>query len=150
MLDLVAQQLFVQWAPLIPFLHDSSPIPHLSQVEVVLSPQEQLMSIRQLLARFPSQAIKLTHAPTISFLVQHAICTGEATPINMVTCRRSPLDHNRINVVVTNMLAKGTQMGTFVSSINWTISKKRFYVDFRPLNKVLIRDFYPLPRVDDP
>ena len=154
-IDFDAHKLLVPHASPIPLLQDSSPSPHLSQVQVALSPQERLVSIRQLLARFPSLTLQPTHAPTVSFPVQHAIRTGEATPIRMATRRRSPLDHDRIDAAVTDMLTKGIIVP---STSDWVsephLVKKddgtfRFCIDFRPLNKVTIHDLYPLPRVDD-
>ena len=155
MIDFDAHKLIVPQAPPIPLLHDSPHVPHLSQVQVALSPKERLISVRQLLARFPSLALQPTHAATVSFPVQHVICTGDATPIRMATRRFSPLDHDRIDVAVTDMLTKGI---IIPSTIDWVsephLVKKddgtfRFCIDFRPLNKVTIHDLYPLPRVDD-
>ena len=90
MIDFDAHKLIVPQAPHIPLLHDRPHVPHLSQVQVALSPKERLISVRQLLAHFPSLALQPTHAAAISFLVQHVIHTGDAAPIHMATCRRSP------------------------------------------------------------
>ena len=90
MIDFDAHKLIVPQAPPIPLLHDSPHVPHLSQVQVALSPKERLISVRQLLARFPSLAAQPTHAATVSFPVQHVIRTGDAAPIRMAT-RRRPL-----------------------------------------------------------
>ena len=77
-IDFNSHKFLVPHASPIPLLQDSSPSPHLSQVQVALSPQERLVSIRQLLARFPSLTLQPTHAPTVSFPVQHVIRTGDA------------------------------------------------------------------------
>ena len=77
MIDFDAHKLIVPQAPLIPILHGSPHVPLLNQVQVALSPKEWLISIRQLLARFPSLALQPTHAPTVSFPVQHDIRTGD-------------------------------------------------------------------------
>ena len=155
MIDFNAHKLIVPQAPPIPLLHDSPHVPHLSQVQVALSPKERLISVRQLLARFPSLAAQPTHAATVSFSVKHVIRTGDVSPMHMATRRTPPLDHDRINAAVTDML---TKVIIIPSTSDWVsephLVKKddgtfRFYIDFRPLNKVTIHDLYPLPRVDD-
>ena len=82
-----------------------------------------------------------------------SLVPGDTTPIYMTTHRHSSLNHNRIDVVVTNMLNKDI----IIPSTNDWISNRhlikkddgtfRFYISFKPLNKVTIHDTYPLPRV---
>ena len=155
MIDFDAHKLMSPQAPPTLLLHDSPHVPHLSQVQVALSPKERLISVRQLLAHFPSLAPQHTHATTVAFPVQHVIRKGDAAPIRMATCRRSPLDNDHIDVFVTDLLTKAI---IIPSTSDWVsechLVKKddgtfRFCIDFRPFNKVTIHELYPLPRVDD-
>ena len=88
-------------------------------------------------------------------LVTHQINTGSSQPIRQPT-RRLPL-HKRAeaDTLLKDMLIKGV---IEPSSSPWTspivLVKKKdgstcFCVDYRKLNKVTVKDSYPLPRIDD-
>ncbi|MCO5587968.1 hypothetical protein L7F22_041921 [Adiantum nelumboides] len=92
---------------------------------------------------------------TINFLVSHSIRTGDAFPIKTLIRQRSPMEMERINKAIDDMLTKGVIVP---SNSDWAsephLVKKddgsyRFCIDFRPLNQVTQHDVYPLSRLDD-
>ena len=62
--------------------------------------------IRRLLREFPTLLRKTTTTTQINFPVQHTILTVVGQPVRMATRRRSPLDNQRINQAVKDMLDK--------------------------------------------
>ena len=106
MIDFDAHKLIVPQAPPIPLLHNSPHVPHLSQVQVALSPNERLIFVRQLLARFLSLALQPTHATTISFPEQHVIHTRDDSPIHMATRPRSPLVKSQLLINRPNQVKR--------------------------------------------
>ncbi|MCO5554420.1 hypothetical protein L7F22_007950 [Adiantum nelumboides] len=96
-----------------------------------------------------------TNTQTHNLPTNHSINTGKSPPICIATCRRLPLEEERINQAVDEMLKKGVirpSCSDWVSEPH--LVKKddgsfRFCIDFRPLNKINVHDLYPLPRLDD-
>ena len=86
--------------------------------------------------------------------VEHEIDTGDSSPIRCAPRRMSPQKMKREEECVTEMLTGGQ---IEPSDSPWSspvvlVTKKdggtRFYVDYRRLNDV-VKDAYPLPRIDD-
>ena len=87
--------------------------------------------------------------------VEHAIDTGHSTPIRCAPRRMSPRKIKQEETGVAEMLAGGQ---IELSNSPWSapvvlVTKKdggtRFCVDYRRLNLVMVKDAYPLPRIDD-
>ena len=91
----------------------------------------------------------------VNLPIPHDIPTTDATPIRMAARHRSPLDNLRINKGVRDMLRKDI---IEPSSSDWVslrhlVQKEDgtfgFCIDFRPLNKIVKHDLYPLPHIGD-
>ena len=129
---------------------------HIMHTQVHLeSTTVRTADIRRLLREFPTLFRKTTTTTQINLPVQHTIPTATGQPVRMAARRRSPLDNQRINQAVRDMLDKDI---IEPSSSDWVsephLVRKddgtfRFCIDFRPLNKVTKHDLYPLPRIDD-
>ena len=87
--------------------------------------------------------------------VEHAIDTGATAPIRCAPRRMSPQKNKKEEACVTEMLT-GSQIE--LSDSPWSapvvlVTKKdggtRFCVDYRRLNLAMVKDAYPLPRIDD-
>jgi hypothetical protein len=140
----------------IPLFMDPAPTMVLVNTQVtIVFPVERLHNLKALLQKFPSLFQKSVKTTQVNFPTRHVINTGAAQPVYMATRRRSPLEHDRINQAVQEMLDKGI---VEPSSSEWVsephLVKKddgtyRFCVDFRPLNRITVHDRYPLPRIDD-
>ncbi|WVZ80953.1 hypothetical protein U9M48_028386 [Paspalum notatum var. saurae] len=88
----------------------------------------------------------------IEFLIE--LLPGTA-PIAMRQYRMAPIEHEKVKKNIDELLAKGYIRP---SSSPWAfpvfvekkdIDVKRMCVDYRALNKVTIKNKYPLPRIDD-
>ena len=121
----------------------------------IVSPEERQHDIRSLLQAFPSLFQPSAQTAKVNCPTRHIIPTGDAPPVYMAHRRRSPLEQERINKAVREMLGQGIIRH---SSSEWVsephLVRKddgsyRFCVDFRPLNKITVHDKYPLPRIDD-
>ncbi|BHF69809.1 hypothetical protein SprV_0301285600 [Sparganum proliferum] len=88
-------------------------------------------------------------------LVQHEINTGTAAPQRQ-PARRIPIHYQtELNGIISDLLAQGI---IEPSKSPWaapvTLVKKkdghlRLCIDYRQLNKVTVRDSFPIPRIDD-
>nr|VZI26222.1 unnamed protein product [Spirometra erinaceieuropaei] len=88
-------------------------------------------------------------------LVQHAINTGTTAPQRQLA-RRIPIHYQmELNSIISDLLAQGV---IEPSNSPWaapvTLGKKkdghlRLCIDYRQLNKVTVRDSFPIPRIDD-
>ncbi|MCO5566622.1 hypothetical protein L7F22_020299 [Adiantum nelumboides] len=122
---------------------------------VVVDQCTRLHDIRTMLCQFPKLFKTQTHASQINLPITHHINTGNAPPIRMPSCRRYPLEKERISMAVQDMLRKGVikpSCSDWVSKphLVWKEDDSyKFCIDFWPLNKVTIHDLYPLPRIDD-
>ena len=73
----------------------------------------------------------------------------------MASRRRSPLEQQQIQAAVHDMLQRGIiepSNSAWVSEPHLVRKEDgsfRFCIDFRQLNKVIVHDKYPLPRIDD-
>uniref|UniRef100_A0A669BG86 Gypsy retrotransposon integrase-like protein 1 n=1 Tax=Oreochromis niloticus TaxID=8128 RepID=A0A669BG86_ORENI len=88
-------------------------------------------------------------------LTEHAIETGNATPVNLPPYRTSPAKKRVIEEQVQQMLKDNiiepstSPWAAPVVIVNRAAAEPRFCVDFRGLNQVTRKDSYPLPRVDE-
>ena len=87
--------------------------------------------------------------------VEHEIDTGDGCPIRCAPRQMSPQKMKKEEECVTEMLTGGQ---IEPSDSPWSspvvlVTKKdggtRFCVDYHKLNDVMVKDVYPLPRIDD-
>lgn len=104
---------------------------------------------------FPELLPKDTFQSITNAPYKHKIDTGDASPIASRDYRRSFMENQTIAEEVKKMLASGVIVP---STSNWcspvVLIKKpngefRFCIDYRNLNKVTIKDKYPLPRITE-
>jgi hypothetical protein len=87
--------------------------------------------------------------------VQHKIDTGNAIPTCVPPHRVSPKERQIIMDMTNEMLTNGviqpsvSPWASPIVLVKKKDGKQRFCIDFRQLNKVTIRDVYPIPRIED-
>ena len=87
--------------------------------------------------------------------VEHMIDTGNSLPIHCAPRRMSPQKIKQEEACVDEMLTGGQiePSGSPWSAPVVLVTKKdggtRFCVDYRRLNLAMVKDAYPLPRIDD-
>ncbi len=90
-----------------------------------------------------------------TLMTEHTIGTGDAKPVNLPPYRTSPTKNRIIEEQVEQMLQNGTtepSTGPWagpVIIVNKPGSDPRFCVDFRGINQVTQKDWYPLQCVDN-
>ena len=119
-------------------------------------PAERRESMRKILLRFMHLFYDDDYGPLrTTTLLEHHIDTGNAEPIHFPPFHVSPAERERIRAEVEKMLRKRVAK---ISNSPWAsrvllIPKPdgtpRFCIDLRALNRVTVRDMYPLPRMDD-
>jgi hypothetical protein len=88
--------------------------------------------------------------------VEHTIALEPGTrPIFLPTYRLSPLEQEEVKRQVTDLLAKGyitpsqSPYGAPILFVQKKDGSLRMCIDYRQLNKVTVKDRFPLPRIDD-
>ncbi|UYV60444.1 hypothetical protein LAZ67_1001171, partial [Cordylochernes scorpioides] len=121
------------------------------QINENLSPKEQ-KELKQVLGRYGdlfSSRLGRTN------LAKHRIDTEDAKPIKHKPYRVSAKERDIIKEQIDEMLTEGIIRP---SSSPWSFpvilvkkrdGKYRFYVDYRKLNNVTVKDVYPIPRIDE-
>ncbi len=116
---------------------------------------EELKSITNTLVRNKDLFDITIHKYGLSKGVQHTIDTGQARPVCQPPHRVSPKERQLIREMTDDMLQNGvirpsvSPWASPIVSVKKKEGKQRFCIDFRNLNKVTIRDVYPIPRIDD-
>lgn len=88
-------------------------------------------------------------------LVEHEINTGEARPVHLAPYRTSPAKKELIESQIKDMLKEGIiepasgPWAAPVIIVPKQSGEPRFCVDYRALNKLTVKDSYPLPRIDE-
>ncbi|WVZ52302.1 hypothetical protein U9M48_003376 [Paspalum notatum var. saurae] len=129
----------------------SSPSSYLHQMEA--RPTEDIRIVCDYLDVFPDELPGMPPDRDIEFLIE--LLPGTA-PIAMRQYRMAPIEHEKVKKNIDELLAKGYIRP---SSSPWAFpvllvekkdtNVKRMCVDYRALNKVTIKNKYPLPRIDD-
>ena len=77
------------------------------------------------------------------------------TPISKAPYRMAPLELKELKIQLQELLDKGfirpsvSPWGAPVLFVKKKDGSTRLYIDYRELNKVTVRNKYPLPRIDD-
>lgn len=86
-------------------------------------------------------------------IVEHTMDTGQARPIHLAPYRTSPAKKELIERQIDMMLAEGIIEPA--SGLRRSLSFKkpsgepRFCVDYRGLNRLTVKNLYPLPKIDE-
>lgn len=88
-------------------------------------------------------------------LVEHEIDIGNAKPVHLAPYRTSPAKKELIESQIKDMLREGIiepasgPWAAPVVIVPKPSGEPRFCVDYRALNKLTVKDSYPLPRIDE-
>jgi hypothetical protein len=110
--------------------------------------------IKQMLVKYRDVFIWPGQPLSTTDRAEHAINTGEQTPIRQKARRVGPVAEEAIEKEVAQMKEKGVIVESHSpwSSPVVLVKKKngevRFCVDFKVLNEHTVKDSYPLPRID--
>ena len=91
----------------------------------------------------------------LRYLVTHHIDTGTAKPIKRQPRQTSPLKHAEIEKQVDDLLERGlmknfnSPRSSPVVLVIKKVGTQIFFVDYREVNAVTVKDAYPLPRIGD-
>ena len=94
-------------------------------------------------------------AAAVAVGVEHEIDTGSAKPVNVAPGRRPPRDRKLVSDMTKEMVENGVceaSHSPWSSPVTLKTKKDgstRFCIDYRRLNKLTVKDSYPLPRMDD-
>jgi hypothetical protein len=116
---------------------------------------EELKSITNTLMRNKDLFDITIHKYGLDKGVQHIIDTRQARPVCQPPHRLSPKERQLIRDMTEDMLQNGvirpsvSPWASPIVLVKKKDGKQRFCIDFRNLNKVAIRDVYPIPRIDD-
>ncbi|WVZ97513.1 LOW QUALITY PROTEIN: hypothetical protein U9M48_043040 [Paspalum notatum var. saurae] len=129
----------------------SSPSGYLHQMDI--RPTDGIRIVCDYPDVFPDELPGMPPDRDIEFLIE--LLPGTA-PIAMRQYRMAPIEHEEVKKNIDELLAKGYIRP---SSSPWAFpvllvekkdtDVKRMCVDYRALNKVTIKNKYPLPRIDD-
>jgi hypothetical protein len=115
----------------------------------------QLSRLQQMLQRNIAVFAEHPKRTPTTRLAEHRIDTGSAPPVAVAPYRVSPAQRDVIDQQVQEMLESGvirpsnSPYSSPVLLVKKADGSDRFCVDFRKLNSITKKDFYPLPRVDD-
>ena len=119
-------------------------------------PKEERQNLEDLLSRYePSLFAKRTKDLGHTDLVELSVDTGDAKPIKQRPYRTALSDRPIVEKEVKDMLESDTiRFSSSLWSIPIVVVKKkdggnRFCVEFRKVNTVLVKNFYPLPNIED-
>ncbi len=88
-------------------------------------------------------------------LIEHEINSGDAKPVHLAPYRTSPAKKELIESQIKDMLREGIiepasgPWAAPVVIVPKQSGEPRFCVDYRALNKLTVKDSYPLPRIDE-
>lgn len=118
-------------------------------------PPKPAAQLKNLLMEYSDVFQPITGLPP-THNVGHSIPLQEgAKPPSRPSYRMSKPKHDEVKKQVTDMLAKGliepstSPYAAPVLFVKKKLGELRMCVDYRQLNKLTIRDQYPLPRIDD-
>src|SRR5271170_3262103 len=115
----------------------------------------QQQQLDQLLYEYQDVIANDKDPPGRTDLITHSIVTDNTLPIKQRPYRLFPTEHDFVAKELDQMLEQGIIQP---SQSPWAFpivlvkkknGKMRFCVDYRKLNKVIKRDAYPLPRIDE-
>ena len=128
--------------------HDTSHAPHIDQLETEL---KQLLT--EYSDRFPEDITDLPPEREVDHVIP--LLDPAATPPFRALYRLSPAEHAEVQKQVTDLLAKGyiepssSPYGAPILFVRKKDGTLRMVIDYRALNRLIVKNRYPLPRIDD-
>ncbi|KAK4511130.1 uncharacterized protein ATC70_012342 [Mucor velutinosus] len=126
---------------------------HNKEVQITMSMDTEWK--KQLSQEYPGVfQSKLSGVPSTQE-VEHVIDTGDAAPINKPAYKMSPLELDELKRQLKELLAAGmirpstSPWGSPVLFVKKKDGSMRMCIDYRALNKVTVRNTFPLPRIDE-
>ncbi|KAL4030766.1 hypothetical protein IC575_009018 [Cucumis melo] len=108
--------------------------------------------VREYLDVFPDELLGLPPPREIDFAIELELDTA---PISRAPYRMAPAELKELKVQLQELLDKGfirpsvSPWGAPVLFVKKKDASMRLCIDYRELNKVTIKNCYPLPRIDD-
>ncbi|KAH9078114.1 hypothetical protein Ae201684P_019215 [Aphanomyces euteiches] len=116
---------------------------------------EQRELLRKTLLDFADIFVDTSKAPGRTHLVEFSIDTGDSAPIRSAPYRTSKAEHDIMEAEINQYQDLGlirpskSPWASPVLMIRKPDGSIRFCIDYRRLNKVTVKDSYPMPRIDD-
>ncbi|KAH9160252.1 hypothetical protein LEN26_001953, partial [Aphanomyces euteiches] len=116
---------------------------------------EQRELLRKTLLNFSDIFVDTSKAPGRTHLVEFSINTGDSAPIRSAPYRTSKAEDDIMEAEINQYQDRGlirpskSLCASPVLMIRKPDGSIRFCVDYRRLNKVTVKDSYPMPRIDD-
>ena len=113
---------------------------------------EDIAIVRDYPNVFPDDLFGLPPEREVEFIIDLAL---ETTPISKAPYRMAPMELKELKIQLQELLDKGfirpsvSPWGAPVLFVKKKDGSMRLYIDYRELNKVTVRNKYPLPRIDD-
>ena len=133
-------------------LEDYDPVPDVKIGVGKVLTEEQESALKALIRKFKHVVNKI---PGVCRVAGARIDTGTNRPINLPLRRTSPAQRADLEKELKELQALGiirpsiSPWAAAVVLVKKPDGSWRFCVDYRELNKITVRDSYPLPRVDD-
>ncbi|KAH9138039.1 hypothetical protein AeRB84_017518, partial [Aphanomyces euteiches] len=116
---------------------------------------EQRELLRKTLLDFADIFVDTSKAPGRTHLVEFSIDTGDSAPIRSAPYRTSKAEDDIMEAEINQYQDLGlirpskSSWASPVLMIRKPDGSIRFCIDYRRLNKVTVKDSYPMPRIDD-
>ena len=101
---------------------------------------------------FPNELLRLPPPRDVDFHIELYLGTS---PISMTPHRMAPVELQELKVQIQELLGKGfirpstSPWGVSILFAKMNDKTLRLFIDYRQLNRVTIKNRYPLPRIDD-
>ena len=113
---------------------------------------EDIAIVRDYPDVFPDDLLGLPPEREVEFIIDLAL---ETTPISKAPYRMTPIEFKELKIQLQELLDKGfirpsvSPWGAPILFVKKKDGSMRLYIDYRELNKVTVRNKYPLPWIDD-
>ena len=113
---------------------------------------EDILVVREFPDVFPNDLLDLPPEREVEFTIDLVLGTN---PISKAPYRMAPIELKELKVQLQELLDKGfikpgvSPWGSPVLFVKKKDGSMRLCIDYRELNKVTVRNKYPLPRIDD-
>ncbi|KAL0319703.1 UNVERIFIED_CONTAM: Retrovirus-related Pol polyprotein from transposon.6 [Sesamum radiatum] len=125
---------------------------HVIDTEKVKPMLEEVPIVRYFLEVFPDDLPSLPPHREVDFAIE---TLPGVSPISITPYRMAPVELQELKKQIEELLEKGfirpstSPWGAPVLFVKKKYGSMRLYVDYRQLNRVTVKNKYPLPRIDD-